>query len=134
LSEPEKEEIMLRLKKQPFLSGVLKSVVILAILSVAIPVWADGTGDGKAKHGITAEEPPIYRGYPMNFDQTGYLDKIRPISVTIEDSSYGFTDNTGFYMPEAAHVPYSAFKPGDYVGILFNDKGKIKSIWLIKRK
>lgn len=104
------------------------------ILSGAIPGWAAKADHNTAIDVVAAEEPPMYKGYPMHFDKMGYLDQIQSQSVTIEDASHGFAYDAGFYMPKIAHVSYSSFKPGDYVGILLNDEGKIKSLWLIKRR
>ncbi len=114
---------MLRINKKnsPWANGFWMMIIVGILLVASYPIEAIG------------EEKPIYSGYPLSFDGRGYLDEIGSGKITISDSNYELASGATFNQPDALNSGPSGFRVGDKVGFLLDSKGKIESLWLIKR-
>ena len=84
--------------------------------------------------GVQASEiPPLYPGYPDEYDIKGVVDAVSSDHFIIDDSTYGFATAATFHTP-SGKVDYSTIKTGDKVGVILEGERLIVSLWLIERK
>jgi hypothetical protein len=80
-----------------------------------------------------SETPPMYSGYPSEFDEQGVIDATSSDIFVINDSSYPITKDTSFNGPNGT-LQWKSFESGETVGIIFTEERSILSLWLLKEK
>jgi hypothetical protein len=69
--------------------------------------------------------------YPDGFDGYGQLNRISTGEVVINDSLYRLAPDVEYHTPQDRLATMYSFKPGDLVGFLRDESGKIVSLWLL---
>ncbi len=122
-----------RFQSGPF--AKLKAVTAAFILVVFIMSAGLAGAAGLSDCGVEIDgEKPIYAGYPAAFDGHGAIDKIYANAIVINDAYMPVTNSTTYHSPGGVWGSKSSFSKGDYVAYLLDEKGQIKSLWLICNK
>jgi hypothetical protein len=78
------------------------------------------------------EEWKVPKFYPKGFDGYGKIEVIEKDRVVINDASWKFSRQIQFATPRDSNAGVSAFKAGDTVAYLLNEKREIISLWYIE--
>jgi hypothetical protein len=70
--------------------------------------------------------------YPRGFDGYGKIERIESGGVVIDDTGWKFSRQIRFATPGDSHAGISAFRVGDTVAYLLNEKREIISLWYIE--
>ena len=70
--------------------------------------------------------------YPRGFDGYGRVDAISKDRIIIADTGWKFSRQIRFATPRDSHAAISAFRAGDTVAYLLNEKREIISLWYIE--
>ena len=112
---------------------ILKKLNCLVLVSCCI-IMVLVSGTMMDISGVQAGEiPPLYPGYPDEYDIKGVVDAVRSDHFIIDDSTYGFTTSSTFHSP-GGKVDFSTIKPGNKVGLVLDGERLIVSLWLMERK
>ena len=71
-------------------------------------------------------------GFPLDFSDCGRIERISATELVINDTLYRFASTSTFNTRINRDTEMSSFDLGDYVGIMQDHQGKIRSLWLIK--
>lgn len=85
-----------------------------------------------AVQGAERERTDLPRHYPDEFDGSGVIERIGEHDIVINDCFYRFADYPVFNTRANVNVSLGQFHVGDLVYFIKNDKGEIKSLWLMK--
>jgi hypothetical protein len=70
--------------------------------------------------------------YPDEFDGRGIIERIGKHDIVINDCFYRFSDYAMYNTLTGVNVSKGLFHEGDSVYFIKNNKGEIKSLWLIR--
>ena len=103
------------------------------LMGIGICLIAVGLLAGvSAVQGAERERTDLPQHYPDEFDGRGVIERIGEHDIVINDSFYRFSDYAMYNTPTGVNVSKSLFHVGDSVYFIKNNKGEIKSLWLIR--
>ena len=108
-------------KKRRILMGIGICLVAVGLLAGVCSV-----------QGAERERTDLPRHYPDEFDGSGVIDVIGKQDIVINDCFYKFSDYPVFNTYHNVNVSLDRFRVGDTVSFIKNEKGEIKSLWLMK--
>ena len=96
-------------------------------------VWVAVPSDFSYAQGrFMREEWKLPDFYPRGFDGYGRIDAILKDRIIIADTGLKFSRIIRFATPRDTHAGISAFRVGDTVAYLLNEKHEIISLWYIE--
>jgi len=108
-------------KKRRVLMGIGICLLAVGLLAGMNPV------QGEAR-----ERTDLPQHYPDEFDGSGIIEGIGEKDIVINDCFYRFSDYPVFNTLTQVNVSIDQFRVGDSVYFIKNEKGEIKSLWLMK--
>lgn len=114
-----------------------KKIIILCISFLIAAASFCSSVSAEVRREPSVKESVSYNnlsGYPERFDGAGRLFSISEKSIVIDDVTYYLADSVSYNRPGVIGGSSSAFRPGVYLGYIFNSDGKIVSMWIIDEK
>lgn len=103
------------------------------LIKIGICLMAVGLLVGvSAVQGEARERTDLPKHYPDEFDGRGVIERIETDEIVINDRLYRFSNYPVFNTLTSVNVSIDQFHAGDSVYFIKNDKGEIKSLWLMK--
>ena len=108
-------------KIRRILMGIGIGLIVVGLLAGVSPV-----------QGADRERTDLPQHYPDEFDGSRVIERIGEHDIVINDCFYRFSDYPVFNTHTNVNVSMDQFHVGDSVYFIKNNKGEIKSLWLIR--
>ena len=106
-------------------------VFILIGVALFLGIQAISSGPGYAGDRVKPEMV-LPKGYPDGFNAYGHINRIGEKRVVIDDDPFFLAQDVTYNTPSRLDASKAYFGKGAFVGVLTNDKGEAKSLWLLE--
>ncbi len=111
----------------------MKMLALTVLISgLFILPFANGSAARQRKKVVS--EKAIYTGYPLDFSARGHIDRIGNGEIVIDDGLFKVDASVRFNRPNQLGTAMKSFSVGERVGFIVDKKGKLRSVWLLKKK
>lgn len=111
--------------------GKTTLVFILLGLALFLGIQAISSGLGYAQDRVKPEMV-LPKGYPDGFNVYGHINRIGEKKVVIDDDQFFLSPDVTYNIPTRLNASKAYFGKGAFVGVLTNNKGEAKSLWLLE--
>lgn len=108
------------------------TILVCTALAAVLVLCAIPVNLSHAQGRFLREEWILPDFYPRGFDGFGKIMEIEPKRVVIDDTAWKFSRQVKFATPTNQNAFREAFKVGDTVAYLVNEKREITSLWYIE--